>query len=184
MKKLVLSIAALSVIGFAACNNSTEETTTSEDSTMMNTSSDVTASGTPMQGTYTDLNSGRTVQLARNEQTGYVTDAATGEPVEFYVDMSSMDTFYGRSTAVVNNAIMRDDEGKYKLDDSKVKWDDNEMKLKGADGSKEKWDGDEYKYKSADGDTKVKRDGDESKIKTEGVKIKTEGGETKVKRDD
>lgn len=182
MKKVMLSIAALSVIGFAACNNSTEESTTSSDSTMMmNTTDDMAANGTALQGTYTDLNTGRTVQLARNEQTGYVTDATTGEPVEFYVDMNSMDTFYGRSNAVVNNAIMRDGEGKYKLDDAKVKWDGDEMKLKSAD-SKEKWDGDEYKYKS--GDTKVKRDGDESKIKNDNVKIKTDGNETKVKIND
>ncbi|WP_207435226.1 hypothetical protein [Sabulibacter ruber] len=56
-----------------------------------------------------------------------------------------------------------------------------EAKYKAQDGSKLKVDGDESKVKA--GDTKVKRDGDESKLKTGDTKVKKEPNESKVKTD-
>ncbi len=168
---LSLTVAALS---FTACNSSETETT-STDSTSVMTTETTTATQ------YVDLNTGNTVEMRKNES-GQMVSMATGEPVEFYVDMNTRDTFYGKTGTVVNNAIVRGDDMKYELDESKAKWDGNELKVEYADGGKMKADEDEYKYKSGDGKTKVKVDGDDAKIKTEDKKIKMEDGEpTKVK---
>ena len=83
-------------------------------------------------------------------------------PVDFYVDINTQDTFYGNSGQVVNNALIHGDDGSWKVDETKIKIDGDEMKMKNGD-DKIKIAGDEYKEKT--GDTKVKVDGDESKVK-------------------
>jgi lipopolysaccharide export system protein LptA len=182
MKKLFLSFTAMALLGFAACNSESSKDETAMDSTTATADGNIAANTTTTRtfdGTYTDLSTGRSVQVRRDEANGYMVDAATGQPIEFFVDMSTRDTFYGKTGTVVNNAILAD-HGTYKLDESKVKWEGDELKIKYADGSKEKVDGDEYKYK--DGDSKMKVDGDEAKYKDENVKVKVEGDEVKVKQ--
>jgi hypothetical protein len=176
MKKLMIPALAIATLSFAACNNSSETETTSTDT--VSTSTTVAPAATQ----YVDLNTGNPVEMKKDES-GHMVSMATGEPVEFYVDMNTRDTFYGKTGTVVNNAIMRSkDDTKYELDGAKAKWDGNELKIEYADGSKVKADEDEYKYKSGDGKTKVKIDGDDKKIKTPDQKIKMEAGEpTKVK---
>jgi hypothetical protein len=177
MKKLAIVCIALATL--AACDNQTTEETTSTDS-LAGTDNSV-VSTTVMEGPYTDLSTGQTVELRKDEKTGYVVYVATGEPIDFYIDMNTLDTFFGRSGTVVNNMILYTDENRYMLDDAEVKWDGEELKILGADGSKEKLEGDEYKSKSADG-SKVKQDGDEYKVKTsDGTKVKEEDGKVKVK---
>ena len=176
MKKLMFPAFSLAVaaLSFTACNNSADSEMTDNDSTATTTTTTTTQ--------YVDLNTGNTVELKKDESTGQMVSMATGEPVDFYVDMNTRDTFYGKTGTVVNNAIIRNDDMKYELDGTKTKWDGNELKIEYADGSKVKADEDEYKYKSADGDTKVKVDDDDKKIKTPDQKIKIEDGEVqKVK---
>lgn len=185
MKKLFLSFAALSLLGFTACKNDTTTGESAMDSTaaateMADNSMTTTTTTRTFDGTYTDLSTGKSVQVRRDDSKGYMVDASTGAPIEFFVDMNTRDTFYGKTGTVVNNAIMMD-EGTYKLDDAKIKWDGEELKVKGDD-SKEKITNDEYKYK--DGDTKIKDNENEYKAKSGDAKLKANEDGYKYKDND
>lgn len=197
MKQAFLkSFAALALFGFAACNT---QTTTSEsgksDSASVSTNESRLETGMEVSsgpsdfnpnGTYTDLSTGESVQLKRNEN-GVIVNLQTGEPVEFYVDMSTQDTFYGKTGAEVNNALLYNN-GAYELDETRLNKDDyketlegDEYKLKDGDTKIKATDG-EYKYKK--GDTKIKSTKDQTKIKSGKTKIEIEDGKTKVKTDE
>ena len=158
-----------------ACNN--DGTTANNDSTAdmdMSTTAGTEAQVEP--GTYVDLTTGKEVYIIRDEETGYATDSIAKVPVEFYVNTSTRDTIF-RTGMVVNNLIVEED-GKWKLDETKVKIDGDEIKIKDGD-SKVKIDGEESKVK--DGDYKKKVDGDDVKIKDGDSKTKIEDGEVKQK---
>jgi len=162
-------------VALMACNN--EGTTADNDSA---TNTDIaTADATLARvepGTYVDLNTGKEVYIVRDEETGYATDSIAKVPVEFYVNTTTRDTIF-RTGQVVNNLLV-EEEGKWKLDETKVKIDGDEIKIKDGD-SKVKIDGDDSKVK--DGDYKKKVDGDETKIKDGDSKTKIEDGEVKQK---
>ena len=80
-----------------------------------------------------------------DEATGRYVDESNN-PVDFYVDMNTRDTFSGRSGEVVNNALIHGDDGSWSVDETKIKMEDDE-------------------YKSKTGDTKVKVEDDEAKVK-------------------
>jgi hypothetical protein len=159
MQKRTILFALVLSISLGACNNDADSNgditdSTSESSTL---NADMN-SNTENQGQYVDLNTGKSVK--RDNATGrYVDDA--GNPVDFYVDVNSKDTFYGETGKNVNNAVIYTN-GEWQLDDTKIKV-----------------DGDEIKMKS--GDTKVKMEGDEYKRKTDDSKLKAEGDEVKTK---
>lgn len=138
-----------------ACNNSEETETSSADTTVMET----TAQPHGGSSNYISLSGGSPVH--RDEASGRYVDES-GAPVEFYVDMNSMDTFYGATNQNVSNALIHENDS-WRVDDTKVKIDGDEMKIKSDDG-KIKVDGDETKIKT--GDTKIKTDGDEYKQKS------------------
>jgi hypothetical protein len=125
------------------------------------------------EAAYVDLNSGETITLDTNDQTGQVVNAKTGEPVLLYVVTASKDTVYAPTGQVVNNKVVKTETGSYIYADAspvemEVHTDDN-----GASAVKE---GD-YKMKvEEDGDVKIK-DGDKK------IKIDGETGEKKVKND-
>lgn len=170
-----LLLGATMTVALMACNN--EGTTT--DATTADMDMDATTSGTVAQvepGTYVDLNTGKEVYIVRDEATGYATDSIAKVPVEFYVNTSTNDTLF-RTGMVVNNMLI-EEEGKWKLDETKVKIDGDEIKIKDGD-SKVKVDGEESKVK--DGDYKKKVDGDDVKIKDGDSKTKIEDGEVKTK---
>jgi hypothetical protein len=152
-------IIAASVAFFTSCNESTESATTTSDSLSADGSTTETTTTTTTTN-FVDLQSGATV--TRNDAGVYVN--ASGEPVEFYIDMNTMDTFYGATSQNVNNALIHTGDD-WEVDEAKIKIDEDEMKVKNPDGSKVKVDGDETKVKNADGS-----------------KTKTEDGETKIKR--
>lgn len=171
------------ISGMAACNNSSTADTDDTDTVLVGaaekqTTRVVNSSFNP-DGSYVDLSTGKTVKLTRNETDGTIMNMETSQPVEFYVDMSTHDTFYAKTGTVVNYALLQE-EGKYKLDDAKIKWEGDELKIKNADGSKEKITDDEYKYKSDD--VKIKETEDETKIKAGDTKIKVSKDEVKVKQ--
>jgi hypothetical protein len=154
MKKLIALLAIpAAFIALPACNNSSESESTTD------TTATVVETAPPATATYVNLQTGATVH--RDATSGVWVDDS-GTPAEFYVDMSSMDTFYGKGDVKVNSAVVYENDV-WKLDPTKVKVDGDEIKIKYADGSKEKIDGDEHKVK--DGDTKMKSDGDEVKVK-------------------
>lgn len=161
-------------VALMACNN---EGNTADSTSEMEM--DATTSGTVAKvepGTYVDLTTGKTVYIIRDEKTGYATDSVAKVPVEFYVNTSTNDTLF-RTGMVVNNLLI-EEEGKWKLDETKVKIDGDEIKIKDGD-SKVKVDGEESKTK--DGDYKKKVDGNDVKIKDGDSKIKIEDGEVKTK---
>jgi hypothetical protein len=169
--KQVVAIAA-SVMVFAACqdtnDNQDQDRIANENAEVKNTH-------------YVDLNTGAPVDLYYDADSRTTYNRDNDRPVEFYINTNTGDTVYGKGRFVVNGYLIREDDGSFSFDDTKVKVDGDELKIKGED-FKLKIDGDEMKFKN--GDYKEKRDGDEVKIKDGDKKIKKEKGEpTKVKED-
>lgn len=161
-----------------ACNNG-NKTDSNADTTNFNSEDGTTTVAEPVvrEGEYVNLASGEKVTIVKDPTTGIAIDSKTQIPVQFYYDPVTLDTMY-QSGMVVNNLLIKEGEGKYKLDDMKIKIDGDKIKIK-TDSSKLKIDGEETKMKTTDG--KMKVDGEDGKIKTDDTKIKVEDGETKVK---
>lgn len=161
-----------------ACNNDKKAENATDDTAYSNEDGMVTAERTEVrEGDYVNLTSGEKVHIVRDSTTGIAVDSKTQIPVEFYYDPLTLDTIY-QNGFIVNNLIIKEGNGKYKLDGMKIKIDGDEIKIK-TDSSKLKIDGDKMKMKTDD--SKMKVDGEDGKIKTDDVKIKVEDGETKVK---
>lgn len=132
-------------------------------------------------GTYVDLNSGDSVIVIADPETGYAINSETKKPVYLYVN-NNRDTIF-TTGAVVNNKITRLDDGYYEIDDTKVVIEDKDVTVKYAD-YKKKFDGDDYKVKGDDYKLKVEGDGD-SKLKDGDYKKKVEeDGDVKIKDGD
>ena len=176
MKKFFLGMVAVAMLT-TACNNdktaddATDSISSTDDGTM------TVEKYTVKEGEYVNLTSGEKVTIVKDPETGIAIDSKTQIPVQFYYDPVTLDTMY-QSGMVVNNLLIKEGDGKYKLDDMKIKVDGDEIKIK-TDTSKLKIDGNEMKMKTADG--KMKVDGDDGKIKTDDTKIKVDDGEMKVK---
>lgn len=132
---------------------------------------------------YVDLKTGQPVDLYYDSKKKKTYSATNDEPVDLYVNVATGDTIYGEGRFVVNNYVLKTEDGKYKLDNKKVKIDGDEIKIK--EGNKKfKMSAEEMKMKDGDTDVKIKADADESKIKTDEMKTKKEEGEaTKTKKD-
>ena len=134
---------------------------------------------------FVDLETGETVKLEKDPETGAMINVETGKPVKLYVNKTSRDTFYGPTGEVINNRLRLEDDGTY-VYSGEVKrksGDNDEYKVKDGD-YKEKYEDGEYKVKDGDYKKKVEDDGD-VKIKNGDTKIKIDGetGERKVKND-
>lgn len=132
----------------------------------------------PANTKYVDLKTGKPVDLYYNEKKKRTYSASTDEPVDLYVNVATGDTIYGPGRYVVNNYIIKTSDGTYKLDDSKVKINGDELKIKEGD-KKLKMDDGEMKIK--DSAAKMKADDNEAKMKTEELKEKKEDTKTKTK---
>lgn len=132
-------------------------------------------------GTYVDLNTGDSIQVIADPETGYAINSATKKPVYLYVN-NNRDTIF-TTGAVVNHKIYATEDGYYEVDDTKVTVEDEEVKIKYAD-YKKKVDGEDYKIK--DGNYKVKVEGDgDTKVKQGDYKMKVENdGDIKIKDGD
>lgn len=154
---------------------------------------------------YTDLRSGRTFRVVRDPASGNY-NAQTGEPLDFYVNTETRDTFYGPGGLWVNGAMFNN-AGTYSVDydrvrqrdagyasprgttpaGDKVKVTEGELKAKSANGDrKTKVTDEERKFKSGDGETKIKETSDEYKAKSAegGNKVKMTEDELKAKSSD
>lgn len=129
---------------------------------------------------YVDLRTNQPVDLYYDENKKRTYSATTNEPVDFYVNVATGDTVYGQGRYVVNNYIEKLSDGKYQLDDDKVKMSNGELKIKSGD---QKLKIDEGEMKMKDDDNKYKADDRDTKMKTETEKIKTDDGETKRKNE-
>ncbi|OAQ38263.1 hypothetical protein A5893_15850 [Pedobacter psychrophilus] len=169
------------VIILTACNNDSKDDSTSNDSTSVSMDEDnaMTDMDKPVvkPGKYKNLSTGEDIEITRDETTGIAVDSKTQLPVEFYYDPITMDTLY-QNGMKVNNMLVSLGDGKYKLDDMKIKIDGDEIKIK-TDTSKIKIDNDTYKSKS--GDEKTKVTDDKMKIKDETGKVKITEDGTKIK---
>lgn len=137
-----------------ACNSNPNKDMAS-DSTAYESTMTTQTEAKVIPGSYTDLNSGKTVYIISDPQTGWAIDSISRVPVEFYIDNSG-DTLF-QSGLVVNNAIMKAD-GKWMLDETKIKRDGDKIKIKFPDGDKIKIDGDNMKIKDEGGKTKIEDD--------------------------
>ena len=127
---------------------------------------------------YVDLSTGQPVELYYDAKTRRTYSSMTNEPVEFYVDMNTRDTVYGRGRYIVNNYIVKANDGMYRLDAGKVKMDKDDLKLK--DGSKKfKMDQSNMKMKGWEG--KMKGDSTSGKMKQKDMKKKMDNDGMKTK---
>ena len=184
MKKQFMVLAVTSFSLLIACNDNSSTTTDSTTDTMTTTrttaSADNMAATTNSDGmpVFYSLDTKQPVQVVEDEKTHQYVDVSTHEPLGYYYEPISKDTFDARGR-LVNNALTLTD-GKYNLDEAKIKSNDNAFKIKT----------DEWKVKyGKDGDNKMKSDemkikdkGDKYKVKTDDTKIKvTDDGDVKVK---
>jgi hypothetical protein len=163
----------------AATDQSTVDTVPKNRTDTMSTGKPDTMISGMAAPRYIDLKTGQPVELYYDPKARR-TYTSMDEPVEFYVDMSTGDTIYGRGRYVVNNYIIRSDDGMYKLDANKIKIDKDEIKIK--DGNKKfKMDKSDMKMKGPDG--KMKGDSTRGKMKTGDMKMKTNEQESKTKQE-
>jgi hypothetical protein len=157
--KVSIVLTGVGLLLMASCNNKTEV----------------------VPGTYVDLNSGESIQVIADSETGYAINSETQKPVYLYVD-NDRDTIF-TTGAVVNNKIVRVDDGYFEVDETKITTEDENITIKYAD-YKKKFDGDDYKVKGEDYKLKVEGDGD-MKLKSGDYKKKvSEDGDVKIKDGD
>ncbi|HEX8332414.1 MAG TPA: hypothetical protein VF622_07305 [Segetibacter sp.] len=178
MKKLFLPITVgITMLAFASCDSgTTSETTTdslasSETAGTSGTSDEGSSasSAVDLNASYMDLSSGKTFTIDRDEATSAYVNRETRQPVLYYVNVATNDTF-DRSGRMVNGSLIRMDDGTYTVDETRLKTkidEDGDVKVKDGDDSKLKVDGNEA----------------EAKLKTEGSKEKLDGNKYKKKTD-
>jgi hypothetical protein len=57
---------------------------------------------------------GKTIQVVKDEQKGYMVNAETKKPVYLYVTTSGKDTIYGRTGVKVSNNLVKTSSGSYR----------------------------------------------------------------------
>jgi hypothetical protein len=183
MKKLLFCFGIASIALLPACKDGTETTTTTDSTAAMNSATSSEPSSMTTTSTvninpdvsYVDLKSGKQVKLRVDTVTHYVVNVETSQPVDYYIDPSSSDTF-DMSGVNVSNALIRSSGGVYTTDVSRLKiktQSDGDIKTKDEAGNKMKVEqgSDEIKMKGKDGKEKI--DGDKYKSKTDTGKTKS-----------
>lgn len=192
--KQLLVITGSALIIASCQNNSDQQKIESEPDQAVDRTADNNDMNNASSQKYVDLKTGQPADLYYDNDKKMTYSAVTNEPVDLYVNVATGDTIYGQGRYVVNNYVVKTNDGTYKLDDSKVKVSkdglkikDGNRKLKIEDGEMKIKDGDN-KMKSSDDKEKVKgddykqkADNDEEKMKTDDQKTKTDNGETKTK---
>ena len=134
------------------------------------------------KGEYVDVNTGKTVTLEKDAETGYMVNVETKKPVYIYTSRSSGDTIYGRTGKVINSNVVKLDDGHFEYKgDGEYSYVNGEYKKKvDDDGSFKVKDGD-YKLKvDEDGSSKIKNGDYKKKVDDDGD-IKIKDGDTKIK---
>src|SRR5688572_4643723 len=115
---------------------------------------------------YYDLNTGKSITLVKDENTGLMLDAETKQPVYIYVNSKTNDTLYGATGEVINGQVVKTADGSYKYGNLTIKEDgDGDFKIK---------DGDYKRKRDADGDVKEKDEDGKTKIDGETGQVKKE----------
>jgi hypothetical protein len=133
-----------------------------------------------------DLYNGEPIEVYYDTVTWRTVNVQTKAPVDYYVirykatDMKP-DTVHGITGIVVNDLLMKNAEGKWTLNDARVKWDGNEWKMKDKYGRKIKWEKGELKVKDWNSKYKAETGKEtEAKFKEEWDKIKWKDGDVKT----
>ncbi len=178
MKKQFLLIGSALIIGFAACNDNSTETTANTDSTVMTNAGDTTVSTTttttttktvrPIENferrTFYSVKTKKPVKLRMDTVYHYYVDASTNQyPDYYYYDPATKDTFdyYGRR---LNNALIMNN-GDYTIDESRISMET-----------------DNSSTGNTMGDTKVKAKDDKYKEKTDTSKMKVTNDKMVIKK--
>jgi hypothetical protein len=115
---------------------------------------------------YYDLNSGKSITLVKDENTGLMLDAETKQPVYIYVNGKTNDTLYGATGEVINGQVVKTEDGRYKYGSLTIKEDsDGDLKIE---------DGDYKRKLDADGDLKEKDENGKTKVDGETGQVKKE----------
>jgi hypothetical protein len=96
---------------------------------------------------YVDLETGKKIELTKDESSGLMVNTETKKPVHIYVDTKNNDTIYGKTGQVINGHVYKNETGKFYFDDE-IKSSDADVKIKT----------DDMKIKIEDGEKKVKKD--------------------------
>jgi len=161
---------AVLALGFAACN-SDSNTSTTTDST--NTTANTTTSSS--SGDYAAMAG----EFDRNSEAGKYRDVKTGEPIKISVDKTNGQKMNAETREPITRYIYIDNSDWWVYDDAgtrlgRAKMENNKMLFE--DSATHNW---------VDYDVKWKNDGDETKMKTDGLKVKTEkDGDMKIKTND
>jgi hypothetical protein len=114
---------------------------------------------------YIDLESGKHITVVKDSTKGVMVNKETNEPVGIYVDTDTKDTIYGKTGEVINNHVIKTEDGKYTYE---VHANPDNSNIQESEDYKKKVE--------KDGDVKIK-EGDTK------IKIDAENGEKKVKKD-
>jgi hypothetical protein len=179
MKKLFRPIAIGALLVFASCDSGTTSETTTDSLTSTETAGTVEGTATAtstvdLNSSYMDLSTGKTFAIDRDEATRSYVNRETREPVLYYVNVATNDTF-DRSGRMVNGALIKMSNGSFSVDESRLKTkvdEDGDVKTKDGDETKTKMDGNEVEAKIKTEGSKEKMDGNKYKKKTDTSKIK------------
>ena len=130
---------------------------------------------------YVDLNTGETITIKTDPETGYTVNAETDKPVYLYVNTANGDTLYGRTGKAVNKKIVRvgDSRFEFKDDGDYTYTNGSYVKKLDSDGDVKITDGDYKKKIDDDGSYKIK-EGDYKKKVDEDGNIKIKDGDKKI----
>lgn len=183
MKKQLILMSALAIVGFTACNDTSSTTdATKTDSTATVSTTDNTAAqrGTEIANfssrTFMDLKTNQPVKLRWNAEKYYYEDESGNQPY-YYYDPASKDTFdyWGRRL----NSYLTYNNGDYTVDESRLTTITDDTMTTESGDTKMKVTDDKTKIK--DGDTKIKSKDDKYKEKTDDTKMKVTDDKMKVK---
>jgi hypothetical protein len=179
----------LVLLGMTACNSgstttTTDSTTVAVDTSQQSSSSTVSGSSNTAvhfdpSASYVDLKTGKPVKLRVDTVTHYIVEEVTNQPVMFYINPATNDTF-DRTGRIVNRALTRGSNGDYTVDESRitVSSDDNSS-TSTTDTANTTAD----ETTTATGSSKTKIKEDKLKQKTDNSKVKVKDDKVKVKTD-
>lgn len=190
MKKELFALGGiLFLLSMSACNSGTS--TTSTDSTTVTTGSTQSESGNMSAATttvhldpaasYVDLRTGKQVKLRVDTVTKYVVEESSNQPIMYYINPSTNDTF-DRSGRVVNNALRKGENGDYSIDESRITISsDNSSNVVNSDTNTNSAAPDEGSTTSGNSKTKIKDDKFKQKTDTSTIKVKEDKIKIKTK---
>lgn len=133
--------------------------------------------------TLVDLATGEKIAIYYDTVAWKTINKTTSQPVEYYIiqynDNTPADTVHGVTGIIVNNLITNSN-GQWMFNDTKVKWDGSELKMKDRYGRKVKWEKGELKIKDWNSKYKADSKEKEAKYKEDWDKIKWKENEMKI----